>query len=107
MWWWDATTRERVTSSWVDLLARDLAPADTQEGVHRLSVNRATRLLERTIRRAGDQQAESQWGMVNRALVANAFKWELLNRGYSRAFADVATEGLVVELARRRRVAKT
>ena len=33
-------------------------------------------------------------------MLANAFKWELIDKGYSKEFVDMATEGLVMELSR-------
>lgn len=62
------------------------------------SVNRVTRLLERTYSAATQYQAEHSMGMIRRAVFANSFRWALISAGYSEEFAKIATEGLVVAL---------
>jgi hypothetical protein len=81
-------------------LVKELPPGlmDTRRGV--LSVNKVTRLLERTYRSAASYQEKHRIGFIKRAVLANSFKWELKNRSYPDDFVDVATEGLVVELSR-------
>ena len=67
------------------------------------SVNRVTRLLERTYSAATQYQSEQSMGMVRRAMFANSFRWALVSAGYSNEFTKVATEGLVVALMKPQR----
>ncbi len=97
-----SSEREALAQELLLMLERDLKPQDTTEGAHRLSINRATRQLERVYRRAGEHQRDNKMSYVGRALLAHSFKWGMINRGYSREFADAATEGLIVELERQR-----
>lgn len=62
------------------------------------SVNRVTRLLERTYDAAKQYQSEEAMGMFRRAKFANAFRWQLMSAGYTEEFSKVATEGLVIAL---------
>jgi hypothetical protein len=101
MFGWISAAREKAFA--VELaegLVKELPPAlmDTRRGV--LSVNKVTRLLERTYRSAALYQEKHRIGGFKRAILANSFKWELKNRSYPDDFVDVATEGLVVELSR-------
>ena len=68
-----------------------------------ISVNKITRLLEHTYLRVGQYQQEKQRGFVRQAVLAYTFRWELKSHGYSPDFVNLATEGLVVELARIRK----
>ena len=84
-------------------LVHALSPAMISSKRKILSVNKVTRLLEQTFHRAIEHQKDARLGFVRRAVLANAFKWELLEAGYPKDFVDMATEGLVVELSRARR----
>jgi hypothetical protein len=68
-----------------------------------LSVNKITRLLERTYALAADHRRKNRIGLLGQAVLANNFKWELKNAGYTEEFIDVATEGLVIELSKARK----
>jgi len=85
----------------VQKLAQDVPPITLSAGGKVVSVNRVTRLLERTFNAAQAYQAEHNMGFVRRALFANAFKWELKSVNYSEDFSKIATEGLVVALMKK------
>jgi hypothetical protein len=68
-----------------------------------LSVNKVTRLLETSFQMATDFQIQHNIGLIRRAALANAFKWELKENGYPEDFVEMATEGLVVALAKAKR----
>jgi len=92
--------------SLVQQLVREL-PANLIETRRKvLSVNKVTRQLERLYETAAQYQAANRIGMVRRAVLANTFRWELKNHGYPDDFIEVATEGLVVELSRKRGASK-
>lgn len=84
----------------VQLLVKELPPALVDSRRKTLSVNKVTRLLERTYKAAAQYQREHRVGYFKRAILANSFKWELKAHDYPDDFIDLATEGLVVELSR-------
>jgi hypothetical protein len=43
---------------------------------------------------------EHKLGVYRKARIGNTFKWELKERGYSEAFVDEATKGLILSLSR-------
>lgn len=89
-------------------LARELAerlakeiPSNLVEKKRKLlSVNKVTRQLETSFQIATDYQQTHSIGFIKRAALANAFKWELREKGYPDDFVDIATEGLVVAFAK-------
>jgi hypothetical protein len=81
-------------------LAQELPPGLMERSSKALSVNKVTRLLERSYQAAAAYQTKRGMGFIRRAVLANSFKWNLRNKGYADDFVDMATEGLVVELSR-------
>jgi len=66
----------------------------------RVSEARLTRVLEETLAKAVEFQREHKLGMFGKAKLANEFKWQLKELGYSEKFIEVATEGLMVYITR-------
>ena len=66
----------------------------------RVSEARLTRVLEETLAKGAEFQREHKLGMFGKAKLANEFKWQLKELGYSEKFIDVATEGLMVYVTR-------
>lgn len=81
-------------------LVKEVPPGLIENKRKLLSVNKVTRLLETSFQTATDFQLENKLGFIGRAALANAFKWELKESGYPDDFVEVATEGLVVALAK-------
>ncbi len=69
-------------------------------GKPKVSVDRVTRILERIYSRAQTYRDEQQLGYFKKTRLCHAFKWRLTEIGYSKEFVDMATEGLVVYLAK-------
>jgi hypothetical protein len=98
-----------VSSKDVDTFAKELAedlakrypPALDQAGGQTLSEKRLTRILEDVCNKAVAYKNEHKLGVYKKARLGNTFRWELEERGYSKAFIETATEGLVVYLSRR------
>jgi hypothetical protein len=84
----------------VEHLVQELPPDLMVSRRQVLSVNKITKLLQKTYLSVGAYQREHKVGFIKRAVLANAFKWELKNTGYPDDFIDMATEGLVVEISR-------
>lgn len=82
-------------------LKKDLPPTLMEKQRKVLSVNKITRLLEKTYQVAREHQNSQGMGFIKRSILANSFKWELKNLGYPEDFIDMATEGLVMELMRK------
>ena len=82
-------------------LATEIPPKMVDQHRKLLSVNKLTRILERTYQEAASYQKEHELGFIKRAIFANAFKWELKSGGYSEEFITMATEGLVVKLSKK------
>lgn len=102
-----STASEKAcASTLVAKLKSSLPPTSVEIGRKGATVNRITRLLERIYESAAAYQSERRLGFFRRAALANHFKWELRNQGYPQEFAEVATEGLVMELSKRAAQAK-
>ena len=84
----------------VQRLVKELPPHLMESRRQVLSINKITRLLEKTYQSAGAYRREHGIGFIRRAVLANTFKWELKSSGYPDDFIDVATEGLVVEISK-------
>lgn len=82
-------------------LARDVSPELMQKRRKSLSVNKITRLLEKTYSAVSKYQQENRMGFLRRTVFANAFQWELKNHSYPDDFATMATEGLLVALMKK------
>lgn len=82
-------------------LAKRYPPALDQAGGQTLSEKRLTRILEDVCNKAVAYKNEHKLGVYKKARLGNTFRWELEERGYSKAFIETATEGLVVYLSRK------
>ncbi|QHI98993.1 hypothetical protein GT347_13945 [Xylophilus rhododendri] len=97
----DFSEERSFAAALVEQVVRQLPP----ETLHRddkgeLSVNKITRTLERIFRDAANFSQKRKMGLMRRSIFANAFKWSLSEKGYPAKFIDLATEGLVVEMAK-------
>ncbi len=94
----------------VDAFAKDLAEDiakryppqmdKEREQSGKVSVERVTRILEGAYGKAIEFQQKTSLGLYRKARLLNTFKWSLKELGYTPAFVDLATEGLVVYLSR-------
>jgi len=85
----------------VSQLVKEVPPDLMQKRRKSLSVNKVTRLLEKTYALVAKFQTENKMGFFRRSVFANAFRWELKNQNYPEDFATLATEGLVVALMKK------
>lgn len=92
----------------VDSFAKELAeavakrypPTLDQAPERRVSANRVTKVLEDALKMAASFSAEHRLGVYRKARLANSFKWQLKELGYTEKFIEVATEGLIVYITR-------
>lgn len=86
-------------------LAEDIAkryPASVDQNPKlQPSANRLTRIIEDACARAVEFKTEHKLGVVGKAKLGNAFRWELDSRGYRKEFIDFATEAIVVHISRK------
>jgi hypothetical protein len=82
-------------------LARRYPPELDQNPGRRPSVKRLTRIVEDTCNEAVEFRQQQRLGWLGKARLGNAFRWELVERGYSKEFVDFATEAIVVYVSRK------
>lgn len=82
-------------------IAKRYPPALDKSPERRVSPNRITKVLEDAMEQASSFAANQRLGVYKKAKLANSFKWQLRELGYSEKFVEVATEGLVVYVTRR------
>jgi hypothetical protein len=99
---WSASS----ASAFGDELARRFAqrypPALDQAEAPQISANRLARILESLYAEAQAFHTEHKLGWYRQARLAHAFKWRLIELGYSQPLIEAATEGLVVYLRKPR-----
>ena len=87
-----------------DALARRFAelypPALDKPDAPGISANRLARIMEGLCLQAQAFRLEHGLGFYRRARLAHAFKWRLIEFGYSKPLIEAATEALVVYLNR-------
>jgi len=99
-----------VSSKGVDQFAKELAldiakryppTMDKGNAERKISQKRLSSMLEETFTRAVVFRDQHKLGVYKKARLGNTFRWELQELGYTKEFVEVATEGLVVYIARK------
>ena len=88
-------------------IAKNLSPKLMSERRQVLSAKKISRLLEQSYEAAKTYQSSHKLGMIKRAILVNNFRWELKSSGYPEDFINVATEGLLVELTKKKMLASS
>ena len=88
-----------------EMIAKRYPPALEKSPERRVSPNRITKVLEDALDKAGEFASSQRLGMFKKAKLANSFRWELKERGYSDKFIEIATEGVIVYVTRRSKAA--
>jgi hypothetical protein len=84
-----------------DMIAKRYPPALEKSVERRVSPNRITKVLEDALAQAVDFTKDRRLGLYKKAKLANSFKWQLKELGYSEKFVEIATEALVVYITRK------
>lgn len=92
---------DEMAHSLVQELVKRYPPSLDKPGATKISVARITRILEDLYGRAARFREEKRLGLYKKARLSNTFKWALKEQGYSSAFIDMATEGLIVYMSRK------
>ena len=83
-------------------IAKHYPPAmDKGAAERKISQKRLTTILEESFSKASTYRSENKLGVYKKARLSNTFRWELEELGYSKEFIEMATEGLVVYIARK------
>jgi len=83
-----------------DMVAKRYPPTLDQSKEKRVSANRITKVLEDVLEEAARYGKQNRLGVYKKARLANSFKWQLTELGYTDKFVEIATEGLVVYTTR-------
>lgn len=79
-------------------LAKRYPPSLDANGREKLSLNRISKILETTYADAQEYQSQHKLGIWGKTRMSHAFRWKLVDLGYTTEFVKLATEGLVVYL---------
>lgn len=85
-------------------LARDFArryPPSMESEHNRAATKKLAAAIDEIYARADKFKQRYKLGVYKKAKLGNVFKWELKELGYSEAFIDQVTDGLVLSLARK------
>jgi hypothetical protein len=96
---------DEFAKSLAESVAKRYPPALEKSAEKKMSVNRITKVLEDTFERAIEFHRTNKLSLYKKARLGNSFKWELKTLGYSAAFVEVATEGLIVYITREAKTA--
>lgn len=99
-----------VSGKQVDEFARTLARELAQEYPPTLDAEASSKALSQKLARAlrgifdkaRDYREQNRLGVYKKARLANTFRWEIKEMGYSDKFVEAATEGLVVNMTRKK-----
>jgi hypothetical protein len=83
-----------------EMVAKRYPPTLDNAPERRISTNRISKVLEDALSKAAEYNRNARLGVYRKARLANTFKWQLKEMGYSDRFVEVATEGLVVYVSR-------
>jgi hypothetical protein len=91
---------EDFARSLVDDISKRYPVAIDQDATARPTANRLTRIVEDVCQKAVDFKGQHKLGVLGKAKLGNAFRWELSSRGYRKEFVDIATEAVIVHISR-------
>lgn len=91
--------KEFASAAAADIAKRYPVALSREPGQHQ-SVTKLTRIIEDICMRAIEFKKTHPMGWLRKAKLCNNFRWELIELGYKKEFAEFATEALVVYLSR-------
>lgn len=83
-------------------LARDYPPALEKDSDKTVWEKKLALTLQGIFGKAREYREQHKLGIYKKARLANTFRWELQEMGYNAPFVEKATEGLVVQISRKK-----
>lgn len=83
----------------VDKICRQFPPASEPQLAKKGAQRRLEGVLEHIMKDVDAFQNEMQLGWIGKARLGNAFRWKLVDRGFSHSFAEALTEGIIKHIA--------
>ncbi|MGK0172896.1 MAG: hypothetical protein ACI9W2_004639 [Gammaproteobacteria bacterium] len=77
----------------------ELHRVQSSQSLEKKTQKRMIRALESIYARAREYRVQHPLGVYKKARLGNTFQWELKETGYSEAFVDETTKGLVLSLS--------
>lgn len=85
----------------VEKIARQFPPESEKLLAKKGAQRRLEGVIELVVKDLDDFQGRYQLNWLGKARFGNAFRWQLVDRGYSKEFVEALTEGVVRHLAPR------
>jgi hypothetical protein len=85
----------------VDKIARQFPPTSEPQLAKKGAQRRLEAIVENIMKDLETFQAEMKLGWIGKARLGNAFRWKLIDRGYSKQFVEALTEGVIKHIASR------
>lgn len=85
----------------VDKIARQFPPTSEPQLAKKGAQRRLEAILEHIMKDLEGFQSEARLGWIGKARLGNAFRWQLVDRGYSKQFVEALTEGIIKHIAAR------
>lgn len=83
----------------VEKIARQFPPTSEVQLVKKGAQRRLESIVEHIMKDLDAFQADAKLGWIGKARLGNAFRWKLIDRGYSKQFAEALTEGIIKQIA--------
>lgn len=83
----------------VDKICRQFPPASEPQLAKKGAQRRLEGVLEHIMNDLDAFQREMHLGWIGKARLGNAFRWRLVDRGFSQKFAEALTEGVIKHIA--------
>ena len=94
-----------LAQSLANELSRRYPPTMATGEGRKLSPQAVTNILESVINKAVSKSHEWNLGVIGKAKLGNALRWELKDKGYPDKFIEMVTEALVVYMSRQEKKA--
>lgn len=83
----------------VNKIARQFPPTSEPQLAKKGAQRRLEDILQHVMNDLDAYNADKHPGWVGKARLGNAFRWKLIDRGYSKLFVEALTEGLIRHIA--------
>jgi hypothetical protein len=101
--------QRKQIDSFATALAQDLGrrfPPQSEERTDKGAKNQLASITDGLYAHAANFRQEKGLGIYGKAKLGNTFRWQLKELGYSQTFVNEVTHGLVLRLAKGRKVSR-